>query len=98
MAIAKSFRFLPSGELKQMGSGAVVLGEPTTFAAYIRVASVDVRKDTAVATVAYLTKDTFRELSSALVPFPYDLDGENPIKQAYQHLKTLPEFEGAEDC
>jgi hypothetical protein len=24
--------------------------------------------------------------------------GPNPIKQAYLHLKTLPEFEGAEDC
>lgn len=29
---------------------------------------------------------------------PYDLNGENPIKQAYTHLKTLPEFEGAVDC
>ena len=28
----------------------------------------------------------------------YDLDGSNPIKQAYQHLKTLPEFAGAIDC
>jgi hypothetical protein len=28
----------------------------------------------------------------------YALDGENPIKQAYQHIKTLPEFAGATDC
>ena len=28
----------------------------------------------------------------------YDLDGENPIKQAYEYLKTLPEFSGATDC
>jgi len=28
----------------------------------------------------------------------YTLDGENPIKQAYEHLKTLPEFSGATDC
>jgi hypothetical protein len=28
----------------------------------------------------------------------YDLAGENPIKQAYKHLKTLPEFSGSEDC
>ena len=27
-----------------------------------------------------------------------DLDGENPIRQAYIHLKTLPEFSGASDC
>jgi hypothetical protein len=28
----------------------------------------------------------------------YDLNSENPIKQAYLHLKTLPEFAGAVDC
>lgn len=29
---------------------------------------------------------------------PYQLDGENPIKQAYANLKTLPEFSDAGDC
>lgn len=28
----------------------------------------------------------------------YAIDGENPIKQAYEYLKTLPEFSGATDC
>lgn len=28
----------------------------------------------------------------------YDLLGNNPIKQAYEYLKTLPEFSGATDC
>jgi hypothetical protein len=28
----------------------------------------------------------------------YDLSGENPITQAYQHVKALPEFAGATDC
>lgn len=28
----------------------------------------------------------------------YDLNGENPIKQAYEYLKTLPEFADAKDC
>ena len=28
----------------------------------------------------------------------YDLDGPNPIKQAYEYLKTLPEFSNATDC
>lgn len=28
----------------------------------------------------------------------YDINGENPIKQAYLHLKTLPEFADATDC
>ena len=29
---------------------------------------------------------------------PYDIAGSNPIAQAYEHLKTLPEFAGAVDC
>jgi len=40
-----------------------------------------------------------------LIPFnlmgfgcAYSIDGENPISQAYAHLKTLPEFAGAIDC
>ena len=28
----------------------------------------------------------------------YDIAGDNPIAQAYKHLKTLPEFAGATDC
>jgi hypothetical protein len=30
--------------------------------------------------------------------FTPNMDGGNFIKQAYEHLKTLPEFEGAVDC
>jgi hypothetical protein len=29
---------------------------------------------------------------------PYDIDGENPIKQAYAHLKTTDQFADAKDC
>jgi phenylalanine-4-hydroxylase len=29
---------------------------------------------------------------------PYSIDGLNPIKQAYEYVKTLPEFAGATDC
>lgn len=28
----------------------------------------------------------------------YDIVGENPIKQAYEYVKTLPEFADAVDC
>jgi hypothetical protein len=28
----------------------------------------------------------------------YDLAASNPLQQAYEHLKTLPEFAGAVDC
>lgn len=32
------------------------------------------------------------------VECPYDIAGENPIAQAYSHLKTLEEFVEAVDC
>lgn len=28
----------------------------------------------------------------------YNVDGDNPFVQAYEYLKTLEEFKGAEDC
>lgn len=28
----------------------------------------------------------------------YDLEGGNPIKQAYEYLRLQPEFEGCTDC
>jgi hypothetical protein len=28
----------------------------------------------------------------------YEIDGQNPFKQAYEHLKALPEFAGATNC
>lgn len=29
---------------------------------------------------------------------PYDINGANPLAQAYAYLKSLPEFAGAVDC
>lgn len=29
---------------------------------------------------------------------PYDMDGGNPLEQAYAHLRTLPGFVDAVDC
>ena len=33
-----------------------------------------------------------------IVNCDYSIEGENPIAQAYAHVKTLPEFAGAVDC
>lgn len=51
---------------------------------------------------------TFRVYAYKDIAFPafadsgyycaYNITGENPIKQAYEHLKTLPEFANATDC
>lgn len=47
----------------------------------------------------------YNNMDSGLVPFPYydaqylhpDYDGTMTVEKAYEYLKTLPEFEGAED-
>lgn len=38
------------------------------------------------------------EFASEMHSCVYDLNGANPLAQAYAHLKTLPEFAGAKDC
>jgi hypothetical protein len=42
-----------------------------------------------------IDKDSFASFSFVCA---YDLNGGNPLQQAYAHLKTLPEFTGAVDC
>lgn len=49
--------------------------------------SVKVYKDT--------DKDSFAASSFVC---EYNLNGGNPLQQAYAHLKTLEEFKDAEDC
>jgi len=46
---------------------------------------------------SYLTKEK-PSFNSQTYFCAYDLFGDNPIKQGYRHLKTLPEFADATDC
>lgn len=39
-----------------------------------------------------------KALDESIFYAPYDLTGDNPIAQAYEYLKSLPEFAGATDC
>ena len=46
---------------------------------------------------------TFKEKNGTLLSrqnynLVFDFEGPNPIKQAYLHLKSLPEFSDAVDC
>lgn len=63
--------------------------------AYIKVVSVSGTKDDVSANV-----ETRTDIGSSysLIAFKPDMDGANFIKQAYEHMKTLPEFAGAQDC
>ncbi|MNF53962.1 hypothetical protein D3C84_353710 [compost metagenome] len=68
--------------------------------AYIKVASVAIYEGKAEVAI-----NIWYCASAGVAPFkegrqvvPYVLEGDNPFKQAYEYLKTQPEFEGGTDC
>jgi hypothetical protein len=49
--------------------------------------------------VVHVSKDQqSKGLASKQYDFVPDMQGDNFIRQAYKHLKTLPEFSNAVDC
>jgi len=70
----------------------------TIQSAYHRVQKVAVTKDTLVFSVEVSADASSAPISMQALSCEYDLSGENAIKQAYEHLKTLPEFADAEDA
>lgn len=65
---------------------------------YIKVISTYVTKQEVKATVTARASVDGNALFTESHSFALDLEGPNPIKQAYLHLKTLPEFADATDC
>jgi hypothetical protein len=73
-------------------------GKNVELDCYIKVSAVNATKDEALASAAFMESATGRLYFSETYKFQIDMDGDNPFRQAYKHLKTLPEFEGAIDC
>lgn len=74
-------------------------GEKITFAnAYIKIEQVISTKLICSSAYLILKEKDGLMLERRFVEFPLNLDGTNPIKQAYLYLKTLPEFADAVDC
>jgi hypothetical protein len=68
-------------------------------AAYIRISSTATTgKDVLVFTAGMFADSNHPAITQRQYTCPLDLNGPNPIKQAYLHLKSLPEFAGATDC
>jgi hypothetical protein len=66
--------------------------------AYIKVDFLSGSKtDMRVAIGVYKEKDG-KKINSQQATFIPNLSGSNFIAQAYEHLKTMPEFAGAVDC
>jgi hypothetical protein len=70
----------------------------TTSPLCIKVTSISGNKNQLTASVAFLNQESAANIRTKDYSFSLDLEGPNPIKQAYLYLKSLPEFEGAEDC
>jgi len=66
--------------------------------AYHRVWNVTITKTSMSFGLGVHASQNGEMISSTAHECAYDINGANPIAQAYVHLKTLPEFAGATDC
>lgn len=68
--------------------------------AYIRVEGLHGDKNRISINVVFYKKqdEVMTQALAKFYSFNPSMGGGNFIKQAYEHLKTLPEFAGAEDC
>lgn len=74
-------------------------GDDVVFSeAYIRVETLSGNKNHLRFDVSILKKANEQIIDKKHYTFVPDMQGDNFIRQAYKHLKTLPEFAGAEDC
>ena len=69
--------------------------ESFDFNCYVKVENISGSKDNLVALVSF-TSDKIKGKKS--YEFSPNLEGNNFIAQAYEYLKSLPEFVGAIDC
>lgn len=66
--------------------------------AYIKVEAVSSTKTSATASVRFYEVKEGQLLTEKGFVFNPNLEGDNFIAQAYEHLKTLTEFADAVDC
>jgi hypothetical protein len=68
-----------------------------SFSAYVKVTSISGNKSQITANV-HFDGDVAQFNRQYQVPVSVEVNSPNFIEQVYKHLKTLPEFVGAEDC
>lgn len=79
-------------------AGQVSIGpQKTAFSAYCKIINLVCNKAAGQITVQ-CAGDNYKTNAQYFVPLSVEDDAPNFIKQAYLHLKTLPDFEGATDC
>lgn len=100
MALAINKQIIDKGAVVDRGIFFEVLQTPAQrqVELYVRVDKVHADKDTAVALVSFCNIESKQNIFGASYNFQVALSGDNFIKQAYDHIKNLPEFVGAKDC
>jgi len=68
-----------------------------SFVAYVKVTSINGNKNQVVADVCFIG-DKVQFIKHYTIPVSVESNAPNFIEQVYKHLKTLSEFDGAEDC
>ena len=97
MALRKNIEF-KGQSIIHSAMGAIDMGSKTVeLNVYIKISSIDGDKENINATVAFIYEQSQFNKSYA-IPVSVNDGSNNFIKQAYIHLKTLPEFAGATDC
>lgn len=71
----------------------------TIESAYHRIDNISITNKTKMVFHVYVYADVNKPFFyEQMFEMIFDINGENPIKQAYEYLKTLPEFANATDC
>lgn len=65
--------------------------------AYLRVESPSITKDKIIFTVRKYVSIDKPFFAEEVIECKYDIDGDNPFKQAYDYLKTLEDFKDSKD-
>jgi hypothetical protein len=85
--------------LKKQTSIEVRLVGQVQIDAYVQIAHVAGTKNEITANAVFRKDNADGEIFQAgAYTFKPNMNNGNFIKQAYEHLKTLPEFAGAADC
>ena len=84
--------------LKQSISFKTQYGDITVDGVYIKVCQITASKTDGSAHVRFYKSKDGNLLKESSIDFSVAIDGNNFIAQAYDHIKTLPEFAGATDC
>lgn len=99
MALTQTIQVTGNGFIVSNGTNHPVANISTTYDdCYIKVAEITANKTEGQAVVVFTKEANNSILFERSFLFPINLVGDNFIKQAYEHLKTLPEFANATDC